>query len=274
MSFSFPPFIQKIRAVRKGSPRRSLFLEDNSRRGGGPFILLCERLQGPFVPSGVVTSSGPTKSSQDDAQRTRRPFPLPPVRRRFVAASASSSVPLLFFLPGNTGRGNTGKGCRWFYTVCFFEQYGGKVEGFRPRVYAPLFSSVRLLFAVRLLCGFASRLRPGSCPREIYSQYGGRLPGAGVSGWYAPRVSFVRPLFNAFLFAFPLCSYFRLCGPARPSCGFRQRVTDRRPGRARSGRRNNGGASPGHSDRKRLFSNYSRYFFPVRFFSGSFAVNR
>ena len=37
---------------------------------------------------------------------------------------------------------------------------GGKVEGFRPRVYAPLFSSVRLLFAVRLLCGFAPRLRP------------------------------------------------------------------------------------------------------------------
>lgn len=85
--FPSPPFIQKFRAVRKGSPRRSAFLEKNSRRGAGGSILLCERLQGPFVPSGVVTSSGPAKSSQDDAQRTRRPFQLPacssPVRRRF-----------------------------------------------------------------------------------------------------------------------------------------------------------------------------------------------
>lgn len=98
------------------------------------------------------------------------------------------------------------------------------------------------------------------------------MPGAGVSGWYAPRVSVVRLLFNAFLFAFSLCSYFRLCGPARPSCGFRQRVTDRRPGRARSGRRNNGGASPGHSGQKKGFLVYSRYFFPLRFLSAQFVV--
>lgn len=123
--------------------------------------MLCERLQGPFVPSGVVTSSGPAKSSQDDAQRTRRPVQLPacssPVRRAalcpfcvtssaWIAASAcpvARGSPVVrragspvFVLCSKSARGN----------LC---SDGGKVEGFRPRVYAPLFSSVRLLFNAR-----------------------------------------------------------------------------------------------------------------------------
>ena len=175
---------------------------------------------------------------------------FPPVRRLFVAASAFSSVPVLFFLPGNTGRGNTGKGCRWFIPCVFLNSTplkvaspplgvplppsfslfvrcssrcfisllrdvfgvdrgqrlprcpwfpcgspvvrragspvfvpcsksarenlcsdGGKVEGFRPRVYAPLFSSVRLLFAVRLLCGFCAALFSGFGPDRVRARY-------------------------------------------------------------------------------------------------------
>lgn len=128
--------------------------------------MLCERLQGPFVPSGVVTSSGPAKSSQDDAQRTRRPVQLPacssPVRRRFGFFFRSVS-----FLPS-----------RKYWTRKYWQGLQG---GFIPCVFlsntplkdtsppfrgspAPLFLAVRPLFVALLCFPFARRLRRGLRP--------------------------------------------------------------------------------------------------------------
>ena len=147
----------------------------------------------------------------------------------------------------------------------------GRSKGSGPGSMPPCF----LLFAFCSRCGFCAallpRLRPGSCPREIYSQYGGRLPGAGVSGWYAPRFlcsSFVQCVSFRF-FSVLLFSSVR---PCKAFLWFPAKRADRRPGRARSGRRKNGGASPGHSGRKRTFANYSRRLFSLRFLSASFVV--
>lgn len=101
--------------------------------------------------------------------------PLPPSFSLFVRCSSRCFISLLRDVFG-VDRGQRLPRCPWFprgspvvrragspvFVPCSKSARenlcsdGGKVEGFRPRVYAPLFSSVRLLFAVRLLCGFAS----------------------------------------------------------------------------------------------------------------------
>lgn len=215
--------------------------------------------------------------------------PLPPSFSLFVRCSSRCFISLLRDVFG-VDRGQRLPRCPWFprgspvvrragspvFVPCSKSARenlcsdGGKVEGFRPRVYAPLFSSVRLLFAVWLLCGFCAALFSGFGPDRVRARYfhstavGCQAPGS--PGGMPPRVSVVRPLFNAFLFTFPLCSYFRLCGPARPSCGFRQRVTDRRPGRARSGRREDGGACFGSFGPKKTIFELFPVFLPGSFF--------